>query len=78
MNSVLRKRKPYSDGELNRLIDALLHPIGRQHPEILILDGILHGIVEQNPTESILKFIHYNGAKLLAHKVRQRRHRRRS
>jgi hypothetical protein len=77
-NSILRKRKTYSDGELNRLIDAVLHPISKQHPEILILDGLLHGIVERNPAESIQKFIYYNNPKLLAHMIRNKKRRPRS
>lgn len=76
MNSVVRKRKHYSNGELNKIIDGLLHPLSKEHPEILILDGVLHGMVEQNPTESILKFIRYNGPEL-AHKLKLRRHRQR-
>jgi hypothetical protein len=42
-------------------------------PAFLLLDGLLHGIIEQNPPESILKFIHYNLPKLASQLMRSRR-----
>ena len=61
-----KRKRLYTTGELNRLIDDLLHPLAKLNPEILILDGILHSLLEQNPTESVQKFIQYNVPKLLA------------
>ncbi|MGD0550712.1 MAG: hypothetical protein ABSA81_09265 [Candidatus Bathyarchaeia archaeon] len=64
MNSLVRRRsqppRVYTLGELNRLIDAFIHPIAKRHPEILILDGIIHSVIERNPSESAVKFIHHN------------------
>jgi hypothetical protein len=49
----------YTDGELNAIIDAFMHPLAKRDPRLLVLDGILHGIVEQNPSKSVRKFIKY-------------------
>jgi len=59
--------RSYTTGELNRTIDALLHPLAKEDPAFLVVDGVLHGIVERNPSESVLKFIHHNLPKLLWH-----------
>lgn len=62
------KRKPrYSVGEANKLIDAVLHPLAKGNVEVpvLLFDSLLHGIVEQNPKESVRKFVRYNVPKLI-------------
>jgi len=59
-----------SKGQLNKLIDSLLHPLFKKHPGFVILDGILHALVEQNPEESLHKFIKYNLDKLVKYTVR--------
>jgi hypothetical protein len=63
----------YTLGELNRLIDALIHPIAKRHPELLILDGIIHTIIERNPSESAVKFIHHDLSVLLWEFARNRK-----
>ena len=56
-----RKRPSiYSKGEVNRLIDGLLHPLFDLNPGFSLVDAILHGFVEQNPPETALKFLRYN------------------
>jgi hypothetical protein len=40
--------KPYSTGELNRLIDSLVHPYFAKNESFRVLDGVLHAIIEQN------------------------------
>jgi hypothetical protein len=65
--------RPYTTGELNKMVDALLHPLAERSPELLMLDGILHGIIERNPPESAAKFIQHNLPKLLTHLTRSRR-----
>ena len=47
-------------GDLNYLIDDLLHPLYRVNEGLVLVDGVLHGIVEQNPSLSVKKFIKYN------------------
>lgn len=55
----------YTIGELNKLVDSVMHPLAKSNPSIMILDGIVHAILEQNPSESTVKFIKYNLPKLL-------------
>ena len=42
------------------LIDDLIHPLSNKHPEIMMIDLALHGLVEQNPKETTIKFIRYD------------------
>jgi hypothetical protein len=60
-----KNRRKYSKGELNRLIDSLLHPLFDHSPELMVLDSVLHSIVEQNLTETTQKFIPYNLPKIV-------------
>jgi len=56
-----RMRKgAYTKGEVNKLIDSLLHPLAEQNPQLLILDGFLHALVEQNPPLSARRFLTYS------------------
>jgi len=52
--------KPYSKGELNKLIDILCHPLFDTNEGFILVDGFLHGLVEQDPPLSIRKFMKYN------------------
>jgi len=52
-------------GRVNRLIDDLVHPYFKKYPALILLDGLLHAIVEQNPDVSLRKFVRYNASKLL-------------
>ena len=54
------KKLPYSKGELNTIVDSLLHPLIKAYPPLIAVDTLLHCLIEQNPNESIRKFIHYN------------------
>jgi len=65
--------QPYTTGELNKTVDDLLHPLAKLDPAFLILDTLLHCAIEQNPPESILKFIHYNLPRLASQIMRSRR-----
>jgi hypothetical protein len=40
-------------GQLNRIIDMLLHPSFSQKPELRIINGLLHALVEQDPKVSM-------------------------
>jgi len=55
-----KRRRKYSKGEHNRLIDDLIHPLFDQCSELMLLDAVLHGLVEQNPPETVLKFMRYS------------------
>ena len=55
-----RGKKLYSPGELNYMIDAVIHPLYKKSQSLRLLDGAVHAIIEQNPRMSIKKFVKYN------------------
>jgi len=61
----VRKTKKTTKGKLNKLIDDLMHPCFNEYPALIIVDGLLHAIVEQNPNVSFRKFVRYDLSKLL-------------
>jgi len=54
-----RRSAPYSKGEVNKIIDSLLHPLMKGHPWLVMVDGLLHAINEGGQ-KSLEKFIRYN------------------
>lgn len=54
-----------------------LHPLTEQNPCFTILDGLLHAVIEQDPSESVRKFIKYDSPKLLEQIIREGQTRRR-
>jgi hypothetical protein len=58
-------RRPYTKGELNKLIDSLCHPLSKTDKRFILVDVLLHAMVEQNPPESVLKFIRYSLPKIM-------------
>jgi hypothetical protein len=64
---------PFSPGRLNRLIDDLVHPFFNTNKGFIFVDGILHGLVEQNPALSVNKFVRYNLPELMKSKKNQRK-----
>ena len=69
MSNVYRKRKRtrkrkkttiYTVGEINKLIDGLIHPLAEKDQSFILLDGLLHALNERNPPQSFRKFIRYN------------------
>ena len=54
-------------GDLNKLIDDLIHPYTKKYPALILVDGLLHAIVEQDPSTSMKKFLRYGVPKLLKH-----------
>ena len=65
--------RPYTKGELNKTVDALLHPLVKVDPWFLVFDGVIHGLVERNPPETVAKFVQYNLPKLIAELLRKRK-----
>jgi hypothetical protein len=59
------RSRPYTNGDLNKIIDSLIHPLAKRDASYIVLDTILHAIVEQNPPATIRKFIKYNLPKIL-------------
>ena len=60
-----KARKLYTKGELNKLIDSLCHPFFKTNVGFILVDGLLHAMVEQNPPITVKKFIRYNLPKLM-------------
>jgi hypothetical protein len=54
------KIMPYSRGQLNRLVDGLVHPLYEKSELYRVADGLLHGVVERNMRVSAKKFVRYN------------------
>jgi hypothetical protein len=42
------------------MIDSLCHPLAKVDKGFVLVDGILHGLVEQNPPVSVRKFVKFN------------------
>jgi len=59
------KKKQYTKGELNKLIDSLLHPLFVNGDAFVAIDTVLHGLVEQDPKQTVRKFIRYTLPKIL-------------
>ena len=55
-----KKKSPYTKGELNRLIDSLVHPFCERDTQFFLLDGFLHALVERDPPSTVRKFVKYN------------------
>jgi hypothetical protein len=71
--SAIRKQKhPYTSGELNKLTDAVVHPLFKLDPYFVVLDAVVHVIIERNPSESLVKFIKYSIPKLLVSQKRSK------
>ena len=70
-----RKRRgiKVTKGDLNRLIDDIFHRHFSENVGFVIVDGLLHAIVERNPDESIRKFLRFNVPVLIRKMVRKRR-----
>ena len=52
-------------GEINKLIDVLVHPLAEKDKSFIIVDGVLHALNERNPPQSLRKFIKYDLPEIL-------------
>jgi hypothetical protein len=55
-----RRKKPYSRGDINYLIDDVVHPWYDENLGFIVVDEALHALVEQNPGVVAKKFLRYN------------------
>jgi hypothetical protein len=55
----------YSRGEVNRLIDGVFHPLFDRSSAFMVVDTLLHGLVEQNPRVTVRKFTRYTLPKIV-------------
>jgi len=60
-----KETKLYTKGDLNKLIDSLCHPFFKTNKSFMLVDGLLHAMVEQNPPRTVKKFIRYNLPKIM-------------
>src|SRR5690349_19835715 len=60
-----KRKSLYSKSEKNAIIDSLVHPLSDQHWGYVIVDGVLHAMNEEDPVQSLFKFLKYNGPELL-------------
>ena len=70
-----RKRRgiKVTKGDLNRLIDDVFHHHFSENVGFVIVDGLLHAVVERNPEESIRKFVRFNVPVLVREMARKTR-----
>ena len=70
-----RKRRgiKVTKGDLNRLIDDVFHRHFSENVGFVIVDGLLHAVVERNPEESVRKFVKYNVPVLVRELARKKR-----
>jgi hypothetical protein len=55
-----RKGRPFSTGQMNKLIDDVIHPFYKKSQWYRVADGILHGLIEKDIPVSAKKFVKYN------------------
>ena len=70
-----RKRRgiKVTKGDLNRLIDDIFHKRFSEKLGFVLVDGLLHAVVERNPEESVRKFVRYNVPALIRETTRKKR-----
>jgi len=67
-----RRRRPiYSKSERNQIIDSVVHPWADEHWSFVIVDGVLHALNEEDPIQSLFKFLKYNAPELLRRILRE-------
>ncbi|MGB9716973.1 MAG: hypothetical protein ACPL4E_00835 [Thermoproteota archaeon] len=71
----MARRRGFTKGDANRLIDSVLHPFmkGEARIPVMVLDALAHAMVEQNPRKSMMKFMRYTAPKLLDEAAKSRR-----
>ena len=66
IDQIIKTVRKELQGPVNKTIDHLLHPHFHKYPFLIIIDGLLHGLNEMDPAQSIQKFLRYNAPKLIA------------
>jgi len=66
-----KNKLPYTKSDINKVIDSLLHPLMKDHSWLVFVDGLLHALNEQDPKQSLEKFIKYNIKPLIEELNRQ-------
>jgi hypothetical protein len=65
----------YTKGQLNKIVDGMVHPLARGDDRLmaLVLDSVLHAIIEQDVKTSARKFMKYNAPLLIGELTKKRR-----
>jgi len=63
---LLEFEKTADPWERARLVGERISSLRASFLKLTIIDGIVHGMIEQNPPETIMKFIRYNSMKAVA------------
>jgi len=66
------KIKRTTKGKLNKLVDDLLHSYFTDYPTLIIVDTLLHAMIEQDLKLSLAKFVKYNIPKLLENQKKRK------
>jgi hypothetical protein len=45
----MSKARKTLKGRINKLIDSQIHPYFKEYPTTILVDGLLHAIIEQKP-----------------------------
>jgi len=82
MKKARRKRNRATEGSVtlgrvNLLIDKALHPFFKSGPVAVVVDSLLHAVVERDPPKSLEKFFLYNFSPLLRESLKLARKMRR-
>ena len=56
---------PYSEGQRNKIIDAIAEPLAKEDDVFLLIDAFLHFLNEDDLEESLIKFAKYTVPELL-------------
>ena len=63
---VTRKDRPvFSKGQVNRLIDDVVHPLKKLDWSFTVVDEALHMINEEDILDSLIKFVEYSLPEIL-------------
>ncbi len=55
-----RRRALFTRGEQNKIVDPLVHPLIKKHWVFRLVDELGYAAVEQDPKETIVKFVRYS------------------
>jgi len=70
-----RRRGRSSKALLNEVVDRFMHPLFERDRVFVLADGLLHAMIEQNPRESVRKFVIYNFPRLIPKEAKTKKKR---
>ncbi len=69
----MRKKKDlkFTKGQANRIADVVIHRYFSKNIGFIVLDGLVHACIENNPQMSFEKFLQYNLKPLIREATRK-------